>query len=227
MGRFDHFGYCFCVNELLSFNETDLINFITPSLAGTPLCVQVNKNESWDKVLRILTLKINSCKYFDVIVPKTIFLNSLALVDLNILSLHKHFHSLCLFLQSLRFEPDVICLTAIHVKDQPLANVSFSNYSFVHVLSHSNVGGVAICVSLNLKISLDNNQHQLHNFESIHVNLYHHEYKLPIRLAVIYRHPSTTNIKKFLDDLYSCLNEATSNNKTFYLAGDININIYR
>ena len=51
--------------------------------------------------------------------------------------------------------------------------------------------------------------------------------KSPIRLAVMYRHPSTTNIDKFLGNFSSCLNEATSGNKTFYLLGDININIDR
>ena len=53
------------------------------------------------------------------------------------------------------------------------------------------------------------------------------ENKSPIRLAVIYRHPSTTNIEKFLGDFSSCLNEAISGDKTLYLAGDLNINIDR
>ena len=55
---------------LLTFDEVDLIDFITPSLAATPPCVQENNNESCGEVLQILTSKINSCKYFDVVAPK-------------------------------------------------------------------------------------------------------------------------------------------------------------
>ena len=99
---FDHFVYCYCVTALFAFDDVDLINFITPSLAGTPLCVQKNDNESCDEVLQILTSKINPCEYFHVITPKTNFnfSSSLILVDLNICSLHNHFDSLCLFLVS-------------------------------------------------------------------------------------------------------------------------------
>ena len=57
--------------------------------------------------------------------------------------------------------------------------------------------------------------------------MYHHENKSPIELAVVYRHPSTTNIEKFLGDFSYRLNEATSGDKTLYLAGDINTNIDR
>ena len=229
MVLFDHFVHCCCVMALLTFDEVDLIDFITPSLAATPPCVQESNNESCDEILQILTSKINSCIYFDVVSPKTNFnfSNSLNLVHLNIRSLYKHFDSLCLFLQSLPFKPDVICFTETRVKDQPLANINLPNYSFVHTPPQSNAGGVAVYVSLNLKFSLDDNQYQLHNSESIWLNLHHHENKSPIRLAVIYRHPSTTNIEKFLGDFSSFLNEATSGNKTLYLAGDKNINIDR
>ena len=127
MVLFDHFVHCCCVMALLTFDEVDLINFITPSLAAIPPCVQESNNESCDKILQIFTSKINSCIYFDVVAPKTNsnFSNSLILVHLNICSLYKHFDSLCLFLQSLPFKPDVICLTETRVKDQPLANYSF------------------------------------------------------------------------------------------------------
>ena len=74
---------------------------------------------------------------------------------------------------------------------------------------------------------MDNNQHQLHNSESIWLNLYDHENKSLIKLAVIYRHLSTTNIEKFWGDFSSCLNEATSGIKTFCLASETHINIDR
>ena len=48
MVRFDHFVHCYFVMALLTFDEVDLIDFITPSLAATPPCVQENNNESCD-----------------------------------------------------------------------------------------------------------------------------------------------------------------------------------
>ena len=68
---------------LLTFEEVDLMSFITPSLAAAPLYVQENNNESYDEVLQILISKINSCKYFDAVVvlkPNSNFFNSLILV---------------------------------------------------------------------------------------------------------------------------------------------------
>ena len=78
------------------------------------------------------------------------------LVHLNIRSLYKHFDSLCLFLQSLPFKSDVICLTETRAKDHLLANINL-NYSFAHAPSQSNASSVAVHVSLNLEFS--NNQH--------------------------------------------------------------------
>ena len=57
--------------------------------------------------------------------------------------------------------------------------------------------------------------------------MYHYENKSQKRYIVIYCHPSTTNIDKLLVDFSSCLNEAASNNKTFYLAGNTNNKIDR
>ena len=170
--RFDHFVHCYCVTALSTFDEVDLINFIAPSLAATLLCVQDFNNESCDEVLRILTSKINSCEYFAVVALKADFnaSNFLILVHLDIRSLHKHFDCLCLLLQSLPFKPDVIYLSETRVKDYPLANINLPNYSLVHAPSQANADGVAVYVSLNLKFSLNNNQHQLHSSESIWLN---------------------------------------------------------
>ena len=143
----------------MTFDEVDLINFTTPSLAATPLRILENNTELCDEVLQILTSKINSCQYFDVVTLKTNsnFFNFLILLHLNIRSLYKHFDYLYLFLQPLLFKTDVICLTETHVKDQRLAYINLPNYSFVHAPSQSNAGGVAGNVLLNLKFSSDNN----------------------------------------------------------------------
>ena len=48
MVQFDHFVHCCCVMALFTFDEVDLIDFITPSLADTPPFVQKNNNVSCD-----------------------------------------------------------------------------------------------------------------------------------------------------------------------------------
>ena len=44
-------------------------------------------------------------------------------------------------------------------------------------------------------------------------------------VCVIYRRPSLTEINKFLSDLFACLFELSNCNKSFYLLGNVNINI--
>ena len=46
-----------------------------------------------------------------------------------------------------------------------------------------------------------------------------------VNVGVIYRHPSLTNINKFLEDFSTCLCHFSTNNKTAYLLRDLNINL--
>ena len=72
------------------------------------------------------------------------FKNSLNIMHFNIRSLQKNFESLHIFLQSVKFLPELLCLTESHTKDKPLINISIPGYSFGHVNSTTAVGGVGV-----------------------------------------------------------------------------------
>ena len=63
----------------------------------------------------------------------------------------------------------------------------------------------------------------MHNFASIWLDISDQKNKYIV--AVIYRHPSLTEIDKFLLDFASCLADISAGNKIFYAHGDFNINI--
>ena len=70
-------------------------------------------------------------------------------MHVNIRSLHKNIDLLYEFIQSLQFNPQIICITETRIKNQPQINVSTPNYGFAHLNSKSNVGGVAMHIHKN------------------------------------------------------------------------------
>ena len=116
-----------------------------------------------------------------------------------------------------------MCLTDTRIKNQPLANITIPGHSFAHVNSLGSVGDVAIYILNNFNFKLCKNQHHMHNSESIWLDLSDQKNKYIV--AVIYRHPSLTEIDKFLLDFASCLVDISSSNKIFYALEDFNINI--
>ena len=144
-------------------------------------------------------------------------------MHLNIRSFHKNYDALYNLLQSLKFSPDLLCLTETRIRDQPLFNISLPGYSFVHVNSKTAAGGVAAYISNRLNYKFYEKQFRLHKAESIWLNISGCHQNCIV--SVIYRHPSLTEINKFLNDLSSCLFELSNCNKSFYLLGDVNINI--
>jgi len=43
--------------------------------------------------------------------------------------------------------PDIICLSKIRLKQEPLININLQGYNFVHMNSKSQAGGVAMDIS--------------------------------------------------------------------------------
>ena len=115
-----------------------------------------------------------------------------------------------------------MCLSETHIKNQPLANIITPGYSFAHVNSLGSAGGVAIYISNNFNFKLYKNQHHLHNSEAMWLDIPDKKNKYIV--AVIYRHPSQTEIDKFVLDFASCLANISASNKIFYALGDFNIN---
>ena len=143
-----------------------------------------------------MSSKIKNCKFLDnsltCVQPSE---NSLKLVHLNIRTLTKNSDALFEFISSLSFTPDLVCLTETRIKNQPLANITISSYSFAHVNSLGSADGVAIYILNNFNFKLCKNQHHLHNSEAIWLDI--SDQKNTYIVAAIYRHPSLTEIENF------------------------------
>ena len=143
----------------------------------------------------------------------------------NIRSLQKNFDSLCVFLQSLKFLPELLCLIESRIKDKSLINISIPGYSFVHVNCSNAASGVAVYITNNMKFGKCSTQYSLFNSESIWLKLSNIKNNNNFTLGVIYRQPTTTNVDKFLEDLSACLTDFSVSKKTFYQIGDTNIDL--
>ena len=97
--------------------------------------------------------------------------DALILLHVNIRSLQKNFDLLCELITLLNFTPHIICITETPIKDHPLINVLIPKYSFVHVNSTSNAGGVAACLRTSLKYKLYEQQFSLSNSEDMWIKV--------------------------------------------------------
>ena len=73
---------------------------------------------------------------------------------MNARSLHKNFESFSNFLELLKHQSHVICISESQVISQPLLNLGLENYSFAHVSPVINrAGGVAsVCGDISFRI---------------------------------------------------------------------------
>ena len=126
------------------------------------------------------------------------------------------------FIESLNFLPHVICLSETRIKKNPLINIELTNYSFVHVNSKSNAGGVSIYIRKNLNYEISENQHVLTNSESLWITIT--ENLLSYSVGIIYWHPSSSDVQAFIEDFSICLKELNISNSSFYILGGLNIN---
>ena len=145
--------------------------------------------------------------------------STLILLHIKVRSLNKN-SDLFEFIESLNFLLHVICLSETRIKMDPLINIELTNYSFVHVKSKSNAGGVAIYISKNLNYEISQNQHVLTNTESLWITITKN--LLSYTVGVIYLHPSSSD-ETFIEDLSICLKELNNSNSNFYILGDLNI----
>ena len=97
--------------------------------------------------------------------------NNVILLHVNIRSLQKNFDSLCEFIESLTYKPDIICLTQARIKHQPLTNLNLPNYHFTNVSPSSNAGGVAAYISDNLQFNLSAEQYILAGAEFLWITI--------------------------------------------------------
>ena len=207
--------------------DRDLSGLGNTSQAAEQHLIVSETEELCDKIYESFSTNILKCYCFDISKNNQINMNdndSLCIIHLNIRSLNKNFDKLYDFLVCVPFTPDVLCLSESCIKKQPLVNINLSGYSFVNVDPVGNAGGIAMYVRNNLKITQEQNIH-LHGCESLWLTLYQPNTNKKLTIATIYRHPSQAT-DKFVEDFSNCLEKLTYEKKTFYILGDINLNIY-
>ena len=107
--------------------------------------------------------------------------------------------------------------------NHPLINVSILNYSFVHVNSTSNAGGVAVHLHSYLKNKFYDQQFSLSNSECMWIKVCSPFSKFSI--GVVYRYPIVATVDNFFDEFSSVSDVLPTGNELYYILRDFNINI--
>ena len=164
-----------------------------------------------------LLSKTSNCESFDIDCRLVNENSDDAFLHVNIRSLQKIFDLLCELITLLNFTPHIICFTETQIKDHPLINVSIPNYSFVHVNSTSNAGGVDVYLHSSLKYKLYEQQFSLSNSERMWIKV-----RSPVSKFVMggaYQHPSFATADKFIDEFSNVLDVLSTRNELYYILG--------
>ena len=113
------------------------------------------------------------------------------LLHLNIRSLQKNFDNFYNFLTSLPTAPHVISSTEIKIKDKSLCNISIQGYTFLHVSSLTNAGGVGVYINNYLHFKQSNLSVKCATCEDIWMNITSPKTNTQLIVGTIYRHLST------------------------------------
>ena len=156
---------------------------------------------------------------------------TMSIIHINIRSLNKpeNFEALHEFLTLLPYSLDIVCVSETRLKGNPLINISLPDYNFVHSDSVTNAGGVAVYVSTKYKFKLDCDLEMILNgWEELWLNIKTNDISnQKFTVGVIYRHPNYSNstVKEFSEALCNSINKTTNRKDTFYLLGDLNIDL--
>ena len=174
---------------------------------------------------------INICNFYDP--PElTHELNffetsNLCISHINIHSMQKHINNLPEFLSNSSFFPDIMAITETRIKDQPAINIDIPGYKFFFVKSFNNAGGVGVYINDTLNCRVLNRFHvDLPSCENIWLNVITKDSKSYI-VGVLYRHPFSTDVANFIDQLNQTLQDITSAGNKCVILGDFNIDILK
>ena len=144
------------------------------------------------------------------------------LLHLNIRSLQKNFDNFYNFLTSLPTAPHVISLTETNIKDKPICNISIPVYTFLHVNSLTNAGGVGVYINNNLHLKQINLSVKCATCKDIWMNITFPKTNTQFIVGTIYWNPNTcvTKLLEYLNEILIVLNAAK---KHYFILGDINI----
>ena len=174
---------------------------------------------------------INICNYYDPheLTHELNFseTSNLSILRINIRSLQKHINNLQEFLSNSSFFPDIIAITETRIKDQPAINIDIPGYKFFFVISFNNAGGVGVYINdtLNCRV-LNRFLVDLPSCENIWLNVIMKNCKSYI-VGVLYRHPFSTDVANFIDQLNQTLQDITSAGNKCVILGDFNIDILK
>lgn len=177
-----------------------------------------------DHASALLNNNLCTCDYFDIdniTLEKNKY--GLFLIHLNMRSLHKNYDGLCHLLSSLPASPEVICISETKIKNEPLSNITLPGYSFINVPSPTNAGGVGVYVSqkcYHKQISSYNIV--LQGCENLWLTIECPYTKISFVIGIIYRHPNSS-IMDFCDSIDEIFLKLTTDNKRYFILGDINI----
>ena len=215
--------------ELLDLNGIDLPSHLQtlPSLETRSKLVNLPNLNDFDIDENIINT-INS-KYYSVDELNKVQLSKqhFSVFHTNIRSLSKHHDTLHTQLSMVNIPFDVIGIfeTKEQIENEFISNVELRGYAMYSQASKSFCGGCAIYVNSQLDHQVRNVLSVLEEeYETIWVEINNTKDK-NVLCCCLYRHPSS-DINKFIDHMTSILQKVQKENKTLFIMGDFNINLY-
>ena len=179
-----------------------------------------------DEAFAALFQNVKTCQYFNFnpsSFPTDVDKNKLFLLHLNIRSLSKNYDNLIEFLSNLSLPPHIISITETKIKDKPSVNIGIPGYTFLHVNSISNAGGVGVYVSDLLQFKELSFVATFPGCESLWIKITCPNTDINYVVGTVYRHPNT-NANKFCEFLNEILTELSISHEQYFILGDMNLN---
>ena len=153
-------------------------------------------------------------------------LQSFTILHVNIRSIKCNIDELKELLSLFKTSPDIIAVSETKLKANELCQVIVEGYNFIHEGTNTNAGGVGIFIKDYISYSLCNNlKMNIPNCEDIWIKLNLKNLNNCI-VGTIYRHPYQI-MKKFQEKLENTVEYLNDNKDTYYVAGDLNINLFK
>ena len=146
------------------------------------------------------------------------------ILQINTRSLIKNFGKIEELLITSKITPDIIAICETKLKTNLSFPYSLNNYNFIHVNSPTNAGGVGMFIKSSYLFNKTNKFNlNLNACEDIWIEITLPNNKKVI-IGTIYRHPNH-KINSFLNELEKTMDKLNRNECTYYICGDINIDL--
>ena len=208
----------------MAHSQVAQTNNITNCSSETGNC-DSNNLDVTDETFTHLFQNVETCQYLSLnsSLPCNFNDSKLFLLHLKLRSLRKNYDNLIEFLTNVPLRPHIISLTETKIKDKTLVNITILGYTYLHVNSVSNAGGVGVYVSDLLQFKKLSFEAFFSGSESIGINLTYPGTDINYVVGTVYRHPNS-NAYDFMEFLNDILTELNLDHKRFFVLGDMNIN---